>query len=492
MSELAARKLPAINLDDFERRLRHTPDATQTSEDPLSALARLVHKNDPFQSVFDAGPARAAAPDQAPVFAPAPQKTQAPLIDFNAPQQADAQRSYGAEPQHEPAYADAEAQNAAEAQDYEAAAAADAHYDEVQLQAGAQDSAAAYAPSLRQKFQIPRKALFAGVALSVVAVAGVATAIGFRGLPMGKAAVTAPVIKAATGPVKVQPPVSEGADVASAPSVLDKGAPADGAANSKVVSREEQPTDIAPTVKTVKTIKIGDGAAPANGGVAVVAPGASSLPEPKKVKTVLVRPDGSIVGEQPAAAAPSIASLAAGQTPSPKAPEVKLPVARAPEAAPVKAAAAPAVVTPAPAKAATRVVPAAPAKAAPAAEAQDNGAGPLQIAPGGKAKPIKTASRDVSAAPAAADDTVQTTGSTTGGAFAVQLAAPASEQEAKDAAARAQKQYASALGGHQPTIRKASDKEVYRVRVSNLSKDEADALCGKLKAAGGACFVAHN
>ena len=490
MSELAARKLPAIDLDDFERRLRHTPDATPTSEDPLSALARLVHKNDPFQSVFDASPARAAAP----VSTPAPQKTPAPPIDFNVPQQgaADAHRSYGAEPQHEPAYADAEALRAADAQDYEAAIGDSSQYEDAQLQA-AQDPAA-YAPALRQKFQIPRKALFAGVALSVVAIAGVATAIGFRGLPMSRTAAVAPVIKAATGPVKVQPPVSEETAAAAAPSVLDKSAPADGAANSKVVSREEQPTDIAPTVKTVKTIKVGEGSAPAAPAAAVVVPAASSLPEPKKVKTVLVRPDGSIVGEQPGAAAASIASLAAGQTPSPKAPEVKLPVARAPDAAPapVKAAAAPAVVTPAPAKAATRVVPPTPAKAAPATDAQDNGAGPLQIAPGGKARPIKTASRDVAPAPAAADDTVQTTSSTAGGAFAVQLAAPASEQEARDAAARAQKQYASVLGGHQPTVRKASDKDVYRVRVSNLSKDEADALCGKLKAAGGACFVAHN
>ena len=90
-----------------------------------------------------------------------------------------------------------------------------------------------------------------------------------------------------------------------------------------------------------------------------------------------------------------------------------------------------------------------------------------------------------------AEDPVPTT-SSTGGGFAVQLAAPSSEAEAKATAARMQKTYADALGGYSPSVRKAADKDVYRVRVGNLSKADADALCGRLKASGGACFVAKN
>ncbi len=37
---------------------------------------------------------------------------------------------------------------------------------------------------------------------------------------------------------------------------------------------------------------------------------------------------------------------------------------------------------------------------------------------------------------------------------------------------------------------KASDS-LYRIRVTGLSKESATAMCGKVKAAGGACFVAR-
>ena len=40
-------------------------------------------------------------------------------------------------------------------------------------------------------------------------------------------------------------------------------------------------------------------------------------------------------------------------------------------------------------------------------------------------------------------------------------------------------------------MQKASDKAVYRVRITGLSKDGATGMCEKLKAAGGACFVAR-
>jgi SPOR domain len=33
---------------------------------------------------------------------------------------------------------------------------------------------------------------------------------------------------------------------------------------------------------------------------------------------------------------------------------------------------------------------------------------------------------------------------------------------------------------------------VYRVRVGNMSRDEAVSMCERLKASGGSCFVARN
>jgi len=45
-----------------------------------------------------------------------------------------------------------------------------------------------------------------------------------------------------------------------------------------------------------------------------------------------------------------------------------------------------------------------------------------------------------------------------------------------------------------PTFKpaKVGDKTVYRVRVAGVSKDSANAICNKVKAAGGSCFVAGN
>lgn len=521
MSEAAAKKLPAIDLDDFERRLRHAPQTSQADADPLSELARLVSKDDPFKSIFDDMPTARASHDAGPSYDNAPppasnlhsaariaqpvhqqdsaeaqraahDQAQAYAQSFDNPPVALTDQQDGAG-QAQPTGSDPAEYYNAEADGFSEAAGA-----------GRRDNRPSVYGNLRHASpRIPRKAMIAGMALSVVAIAGVAAAVGFRGLPKGRSADSAPVIRAAVGPAKVQPPQAEGADPAAALSVLDKANPADGVANVKVVSREEQPSDIAPTVKQVKTIRVGDGAAPA-GAASPPNPSLTAMPEPKRVKTVLVRPDGSIIGEPGAAAAGAPSQTANvnpnGQTPSPKAAEVKPPVKPAeakspdviiPTAKSVPAQKAAAILTPA--KATARVAPPPPAKPAQAAAAKEIAAsGPLQLAPAaGKGKAVKTAAADP--APAVpAEETVQTTSSTGGGSFAVQLAAPASEQEAKDTSSRLQKQYAGALGSYLPGIRKASDKEVYRVRVGNLSKDEADALCGKLKAAGGACFVARN
>ena len=78
------------------------------------------------------------------------------------------------------------------------------------------------------------------------------------------------------------------------------------------------------------------------------------------------------------------------------------------------------------------------------------------------------------------------------GEFAVQFGAAGSETEARDRMARLQRQYASALSGKYPSVTKneANGKEVYRIRVGGLSRDEATAMCLKIKDAGGSCFVA--
>ena len=80
------------------------------------------------------------------------------------------------------------------------------------------------------------------------------------------------------------------------------------------------------------------------------------------------------------------------------------------------------------------------------------------------------------------------------GAWAVQLAAPGSERAASLEASRLSKRFAAALDGRKLEYHSAvaRGRTVWRVRALGMSESAALALCGKLKASGGACFVAKD
>lgn len=537
MSEPAAKPRPAVNLDDFERRLRMGPPARDPADDPLSELARLVGHDDPFKSVFDelarshpgvkrsnhtaTGPGRPELAKQdsprqdalrmePPMPARPPQAPVRPAVEYHeapAPH-AEADAGWEAEPARTPL-----------------SRAAPHHHappDELVLE---DDMAEMPVPAIAAQRVWQRKPVIAAALMCGVAAVGLFGVFTVRGGPATEIARAVPTIKAPEGPVKVavQPTAGSGAS-SQTPSILDKSTE-EKPGQAKIVSSEEQPVDLAQQPKTVRTLRVGGDGKPLPADDASAAASAASAPplasvplsEPKKVKTVLVRPDGSVIAAAPQGAAaapqtpvaaapgsrpaPTIAQIAAGmtsgQTPSPKIADPSL----ARPASPPKATAR--VATPAPR----------PEPVKPAAEAADSAVPLLQLgslfakpaSPGQKStsRPVSTAQNEndggavasqqpvQAAAAPAAEDTVQTT-SSTGGSFAVQLAAPASEAEARATASRMQKQYAGALGAYRPSVRKATDKEVYRVRVGNLSKAEADSLCGRLKSSGGACFVAKN
>jgi hypothetical protein len=81
-----------------------------------------------------------------------------------------------------------------------------------------------------------------------------------------------------------------------------------------------------------------------------------------------------------------------------------------------------------------------------------------------------------------------------GAGFAVQVAAEGSEEAARTKFARMRGQHGAVLGAASPTIRSAevNGRSVYRVRVGNMSREEAVSMCERLKASGGSCFVARN
>jgi hypothetical protein len=258
------------------------------------------------------------------------------------------------------------------------------------------------------------------------------------------------------------------------------------------------------------------------------------FPEPRRVRTVSIRPDGTVIGAQtqpakPVAAAPAPAPAPVVAAPEPVAPS-RSALAEEPAAPRVAKprAATPATQTPAttptPVKRAERPAPpertaqdkpvqdkTAPARrvaraAPPAEEAQQSPAeeaapveqvrNPFKTLFGGKpqqAAPATTAStnpadddEEPAARPARAD-----VGS---GSYAVQLSSSPSESDARAAASRLGGRFSSELGGRAARIVKgeAGGKTVYRVRVSGMSKEGATSSCASVKSSGGSCFVTHD
>jgi hypothetical protein len=78
------------------------------------------------------------------------------------------------------------------------------------------------------------------------------------------------------------------------------------------------------------------------------------------------------------------------------------------------------------------------------------------------------------------------------GGYVMQIASLPSEEEAKRSQANLSAKFASVIGGHPMEIRKADiagKGTYYRVRVAAGSKDDAAALCVRFRAAGGTCLI---
>jgi cell division septation protein DedD len=348
-----------------------------------------------------------------------------------------------------------------------------------------------------------RKGLIAVALILGMAGIGVASALVFRG-GTGVTGNGPPLITADNQPVKVEPQNPGGTDVPQQNNAIYDRIADPVAATTKVVSREEQPLDVnqalrqsassPPNDAAQTTGAIGpSGGTGANGDpnqqVASIAPPVISdqtapvvlpppgqsptdgLGEPRRVKTVSVRPDGTIITDPPKPA-PEPAQHAAPAEPKP----VSATPPAAQTAADDPAAEPPAARPPAPPRPSTR----APLRITPPAQQRVASAAPVAPAPAGPIEVPET--HQTSAVPAA-----------TSGSFAVQLGAPGSEKEARDLFASLQRRY-SDLGGYKPFIRKAevNNRTIYRLRVGPFSRDDASSLCTRLQASGGQCFVARN
>ncbi|WP_292580309.1 SPOR domain-containing protein, partial [Mesorhizobium sp.] len=206
---------------------------------------------------------------------------------------------------------------------------------------------------------------------------------------------------------------------------------------------------------------------------------------PRKVKTMMVKPDGSLVPrEDSAPAAPKVAAA----EPSDPAPQHVAPASDGQQTGTVASDASQADTGQADA---STVKPAKPTKKAEAKSQSSNTPATVPVAPArpsdqpvdivGEVKPDQVASID----PAAAAG---------GGSWSMQIASQPTVQSAQSTYQDLQRRYGSVLSGHTANIVKAEvagKGTFYRVRVPAQSRNDAIALCTSYKAAGGNCFVSR-
>ncbi|MCX7329414.1 MAG: SPOR domain-containing protein [Hyphomicrobiales bacterium] len=352
--------------------------------------------------------------------------------------------------------------------------------------------------------QQPRKGLVIACVLLGVAALGIGAIVGLRGMsgPSGGAGSgEVPIVRAETGPAKVQPQNPGGVEIPNQNKQIYERTPEPKPADTRVVTREEQPMDVQATARAAARVILPPPGTPAsstpavepsgtpangNGGQLASVPPAGTNPqaanpqaalgEPRRVRTISVRPDGTIA---PSPGSTMVASLppVAPTAPAPR-PVVAPPVSSQPVSSePVSSQPAPAQTV----ATAPRAAPPRPAAPAPTPAAPER----VQTAAASPSAPV---SLRPAAAPAAAP-------AATGSGFMVQLGAPGSEAEARSSFASLQRRYADQLAGESPTIRRAdlgNGRTVYRLRVGPFSSEDAAQKCEALKAAGGQCFVARN
>jgi hypothetical protein len=300
-----------------------------------------------------------------------------------------------------------------------------------------------------------RGALITALTLIGCATLGTAGAYGYRTYYAAPSSGPAPVIVADKSPTKVVP----AADAQSSKAIRDRVGEAP--ATERVVPREEQPVVLKPPPTTAappvmfapnapaSTASIGgsQGFPPPPPPAPSAAPPAASVPaassEPKRVRTVTIRPDGSDVSSRPVGSTGSSGAARASGAAAPKAAR-GAPLQLDPQQAPETTS-------------------------APARNA-----------------PLTPPAPRLASAPA--------NGGTS--AYVVQISSQRSESEAQASFRSMQAKYPTALADRSPIVRRVdlgAKGVFYRALVGPFaSASEAGHVCNSLKAAGGQCIVQKN
>ena len=270
-----------------------------------------------------------------------------------------------------------------------------------------------------------------------------------------------PVIRADQGPNKVipnQPAAEQTADGQKL--IYDRVGGGATTGNEQVVSSEEQPVDVSqaaqPQPRVIQTTPSGGSASSQTGAA-----------EPKRVRTLTVRADGTVV-EMPASASPLPPGASAAPAGNPVA--LNLGTGGAVPTAPTPLSSTPSIV---------ENMPADPAPA-PVAAATPAPAAPPATPPAAPSPAASSAS----------------TASVPAGAYVVQIASVRSEAEAQATWRSAQARYADLLRNQPFSVKRADlgDRGIYyRAQVGSFSsRDGAVSLCEALRAQGTTCMVARN
>ncbi len=517
MSSAKPKPVAEINLEEFERRLRASAAPHANVEDPLAELTRLVDtigfERSPIERALELSrPRPAAKPDLR--LAPPPERLAPPSERLAPPPEA---------PKPTPAIVKAPAARVEPPQtpaplppledttpvlrpSFDAE-----HVDSLAFEPPASaDADAADAPAPEPIAARPARPRGWGLKVGglIAAAAVMAGALFVFKIGGQTHSGPPPLILASTTPTKVAPPSEATVRTANETGALltrDTAQPTP--TPPKLVNPPEAPLDLAarpepgpaasptaaapaPATPSASPVAAADAeaspVAPSSSTpiVATAAPSAVPLSpvgaDPSRVKTISVRPDGTIISQGYESAT---ALKAAPSTPPTPAQRDNLATANA-DSEP----ASPQVALPtklSPPKSAARVV----AKTPTTAPA-DAGAGPVPVTP----KPVAAKPKKPVAEAEPADDGADAAPAAASGGYAVQFGAPRDEGEAKALIGRFQSRYADALGGAALGVRKAKrdGSSIYRVRAGGLGKAEANAMCVKVKSAGGDCFVAKN
>ncbi|MGO1160505.1 SPOR domain-containing protein [Brucella pseudogrignonensis] len=317
--------------------------------------------------------------------------------------------------------------------------------------------------------------------LILASVAGLAVLIGGIGYHFlgGSGSGEPVVIRADNQPIKMQPENPGGATVPNQDkAVYDRvaGTLPNNPEQKSLISAGEEPVDLGAQDNDVGM----DDAPELNTAAASHSGQEAPLIQPREVETMIVRPDGSIVqAQQPTQTAPQpTAPVAATNNDAPIAPpaetdeigalaaagELQPSVANTQTAQPVTQAPAAPVRAP--------VIPSRPAEQ------------PTTIVGNVPQRTQTPAQAAAVAAPQVA--------SAAGGGYFIQIASQPSAELAQKSYANMAQRYGSVIGGRAVDIKRAdipNKGTYYRVRVQAGSKEEANALCGRFKTAGGSCFV---